>query len=132
MHRSDSETRLHPNGVFDCLCCFTHVVRKHIVRIYKFHMFSILFKLSLAQHSLGPATACMTPWVRTIRVRQRREKGANGANMDNSGNRRPADVYLPRWRWGGPACLDFAVISGPLRQCRAKIRRGRRYGGVGL
>ena len=26
--------------------------------------------------------------------------------------RRPADVYLPRWRRGGPACLDFAVTSG--------------------
>ena len=26
--------------------------------------------------------------------------------------RRPADVYIPRWRRGIPACLDFAVTSG--------------------
>eukprot|EP00666_Eupelagonemidae_sp_cell4sb_P002635 gene2635-biopygen4211 len=26
--------------------------------------------------------------------------------------RRPADVYLPSWRLGRPACLDFAVTSG--------------------
>ena len=30
---------------------------------------------------------------------------------DDSG-RRPADVYLPRWRSGPPAALDFAVTSG--------------------
>ena len=36
----------------------------------------------------------------------------NGAARDDSGNRRPADVYLPRWRRGGPAALDFAVTSG--------------------
>ena len=27
-------------------------------------------------------------------------------------SRRPADVYLPRWRQGVPAALDFAVTSG--------------------
>ena len=27
-------------------------------------------------------------------------------------NRRPADVYLPQWRHGAPAALDFAVTSG--------------------
>ena len=26
--------------------------------------------------------------------------------------RRPADVYIPRWNRGIPACLDFAVTSG--------------------
>ena len=26
--------------------------------------------------------------------------------------RRPADVYMPRWHRGTPACLDFAVTSG--------------------
>ena len=26
--------------------------------------------------------------------------------------RRPTDVYLPRWRRGAPAALDFAVTSG--------------------
>ena len=36
----------------------------------------------------------------------------NGAARDDTGNRRPADVYLPRWRRGGPAALDFAVTSG--------------------
>eukprot|EP00973_Karenia_brevis_P024501 3379831-Karenia_brevis.AAC.1 len=28
------------------------------------------------------------------------------------GARRPADVFLPRWRAGPPAALDFAVTSG--------------------
>ena len=27
-------------------------------------------------------------------------------------DRRPADVYIPRWRSGPPAALDFAVTSG--------------------
>ena len=31
--------------------------------------------------------------------------------VDPSG-RRPADVYLPRWKRGTPAALDFAVSSG--------------------
>jgi hypothetical protein len=26
--------------------------------------------------------------------------------------RRPADVYIPRWQRGAPACLDFAATSG--------------------
>ena len=36
----------------------------------------------------------------------------SGVARDPSGNRRPADVYLPRWRRGTPAALDFAVTSG--------------------
>ena len=39
----------------------------------------------------------------------------NGARFDgphNPAGRRPADVYVPRWRGGTPACLDFAVTSG--------------------
>ena len=35
----------------------------------------------------------------------------NGDELDTSG-RRPADVYVPRWRSGLPAALDFAVTSG--------------------
>ena len=36
----------------------------------------------------------------------------NGKNRDPNSSRRPADVYLPRWRRGAPAALDFAVTSG--------------------
>ena len=36
----------------------------------------------------------------------------NGAERDPNTNRRPADVYLPRWRRGMPAALDIAVTSG--------------------
>ena len=36
----------------------------------------------------------------------------NGANRDLISDRRPADVYLPRWNRGTPAALDFAVTSG--------------------
>ena len=36
----------------------------------------------------------------------------NGSDRDPNTNRRPADVYLPRWRRGTPAALDFAVTSG--------------------
>ena len=32
--------------------------------------------------------------------------------MDSNSNRQPADVYLPRWRRGAPAALDFAITSG--------------------
>ena len=36
----------------------------------------------------------------------------DGSNRDSNNYRRPADVYLPRWRRGAPAALDFAVTSG--------------------
>ena len=36
----------------------------------------------------------------------------DGSTRDSNSNRRPADVYLPRWRRGAPAALDFAVTSG--------------------
>ena len=40
----------------------------------------------------------------------------NGASMgqddDDPSSRRPADVYIPRWRSGPAAAWDFAVTSG--------------------
>ena len=36
----------------------------------------------------------------------------SGAARDPNVNRRPADVYLPRWRRGAPAAMDIAVTSG--------------------
>ena len=38
------------------------------------------------------------------------QEDGSGRNADN--HRRPADVYLPRWRRGAPAALDFAVTCG--------------------
>jgi len=41
------------------------------------------------------------------------ENGASANEEDgNPGARRPADVYIPRWRLGPPAAWDFAVTSG--------------------
>ena len=37
---------------------------------------------------------------------------AGGQIESDPSGRRPADVYLPRWRLGTPAALDFAVTSG--------------------
>ena len=39
------------------------------------------------------------------------EHGPGGEAIDGNG-RRPADVYVPRWRDGLPAAFDFAVTSG--------------------
>ena len=36
----------------------------------------------------------------------------DGIRRDNPEARRPADIYLPRWRSGVPVALDFAVTSG--------------------
>ena len=36
----------------------------------------------------------------------------NGALRDPNANRRPADVFLPKWRRGAPAALDLAITSG--------------------
>jgi len=36
----------------------------------------------------------------------------NGPPADPNEHRRPADVYIPRWRQGLPAALDLAVTSG--------------------
>ena len=38
----------------------------------------------------------------------------NGVQQSNPQARRPADVWLPRWRHGNPVALDFAVTSGLL------------------
>ena len=43
--------------------------------------------------------------------------------LDNNEARRPADVYLPRYRRGAPACLDFAVTSGLRRDVLAATLR---------
>ena len=40
------------------------------------------------------------------------ENGGSFGDTDSSPSfRRPADVYIPRWRSGPPAAWDFAVIS---------------------
>ena len=40
------------------------------------------------------------------------EEGTDMPHLDNASQRRPADVFLPRWCSGGPAALDFAITSG--------------------
>ena len=45
----------------------------------------------------------------------------DGSRPSNPEARRPADVFLPRWRRGTPLALDFAVTSG-LRDVQACIR----------
>ena len=41
------------------------------------------------------------------------ENGSSiGDDDSNPSHRRPADVYIPRWRAGPPAAWDFAVTSG--------------------
>ena len=41
------------------------------------------------------------------------DSGSRVREEDSSpGSRRPADVYIPRWRLGPPAAWDFAVTSG--------------------
>ena len=36
----------------------------------------------------------------------------SGAARDPNVNRRPADVYVPKWYRGAPAAMDIAVTSG--------------------
>ena len=50
-----------------------------------------------------------------------REDGSS--SHDNNDARRPADVYLPRYRRGAPACLDFAATSGLRRSVLATALR---------
>jgi len=45
----------------------------------------------------------------------------DGKKPGNPEARRPADVFLPRWRRGTPLALDFAVTSG-LRDIPGSIR----------
>ena len=40
------------------------------------------------------------------------EDGVASEGLQSAEQRRPADVYIPRWFRGVPACLDFAVTSG--------------------
>ena len=42
----------------------------------------------------------------------RLEDGSRNHESDDPSARRPADVFIPRWRAGPAACLDFAVTSG--------------------
>ena len=45
----------------------------------------------------------------------------NGTTPSDPQNRRPADVYIARWRRGTPMALDFAVTSG-MRDIPGSIR----------
>ena len=45
----------------------------------------------------------------------------DGVRRDRPESRRPADIFLPRWRQGTPLALDFAVTSG-LRDIPAAVR----------
>jgi hypothetical protein len=40
------------------------------------------------------------------------EDGTRPSDQDESNQRRPADVYIPRWRGGPASAWDFAVTSG--------------------
>ena len=40
------------------------------------------------------------------------ENGSSVETESNPSSRRPADIYLPRWRAGSPAAWDFALTSG--------------------
>jgi hypothetical protein len=54
-----------------------------------------------------PALLRPRPWVGNAEEDGRRREGSRGAD-----GRRPADIFLPCWRAGCPAALDFAVTSG--------------------
>ena len=40
------------------------------------------------------------------------EAASEKVTSQDSGKRRPADIFLPNWQLGQPAALDFAVSSG--------------------
>ena len=46
------------------------------------------------------------------------------ANFDDASARRPADVFIPRWRAGPAVALDFAVTSGMRPNVLAASSRG--------
>ena len=53
------------------------------------------------------------------------ENGASAVAHDSDlSARRPADVYLPRWRSGPPAAWDFAVTSGLRMDLQAAAASG--------
>jgi hypothetical protein len=97
------------DGVMDiwgdhCLVCpggGDRTKRHNLVRNATFHFCS----------SAGFNAEVETPGL----LRPRPSEGAlpeDGVRRDNPEARRPADVYIPRWRRGAPMALDFAVTSG--------------------
>eukprot|EP00973_Karenia_brevis_P018511 2538244-Karenia_brevis.AAC.1 len=64
-------------------------------------------------YSLGFSPDCETPHLLRPRPAHgsTREDGSqlNNHDDDNPDQRRPADVYVPRYRSGTPAAFDFAI-----------------------
>ena len=84
-----------------CSCGGDRTKRHHLLRNETFFMYS---SAGLSPELEKPSLLQPRPW-----------DGApceDGSKPDNSDARRPADVYLPRFRRGTAACLDFAVTSG--------------------
>ena len=54
------------------------------------------------------------------------EDGSHPDSAADPSARRPADVYIPRWKRGAPAALDFAVTSG---LCSDALQESARDGG---
>ena len=52
----------------------------------------------------------MSPTLEQAQLLPPRPEDSNSPNL-----RRPADVYIPSWRYGAPAALDIAITS-PLQQ----------------
>ncbi len=96
-----------------CACGGDRTKRHHLLRNETFHLCS----------AAGLAPELEKPGL----LRPRPDLGGtqeDGSTAHaNNEARRPADVYLPRYRRGAPACLDFAVTSGLRRDVLAATLR---------
>ncbi len=87
-----------------CACGGDRTKRHHLLRNETFHLCS----------AAGLAPELEKPGLLRPRpdLGGNQEDGSAASNNHSNEARRPADVYLPRYRRGAPACLDFAVTSG--------------------
>ena len=88
-----------------CLVCSGGGDRTRRHNCLRNEVFHLCASAGLAPELEKPGLLCPRPDIGA--------RPENGGEQDSDPSaRRPADVYLPRWKLGLPAALDFAVTSG--------------------
>ena len=92
---------IHGDHALSCCCGGDRTKRHNIIRNSVYHLCAMA---GLHPELEKPGLLQPRPCIGAL--------PEDGIRRDNPDARRPADVYLPRWRQGTPLALDFAVTSG--------------------
>ena len=87
-----------------CLVCSNGGERTKRHNLLRNHVYHFCAGAGLAPELEKPGLLMPRPYMGAL--------PEDGKAVEDPSARRPADVFLPRWRHGTPVALDFAVTSG--------------------